>query len=347
MKVTEKSRKLSMGGTCSSGVLGLNPYASRFDIWYAKINEEEEPFIMNRYIYWGLEKEAVVADHYGKRHGVELIESPKRVRDIPWQTGTPDRLIVAPSEGNHYDDVGYYEDPVSGRRLARRGVEIKTALGTHARKWNNKGGVGIGDRPAMVLRDIKQACGNVPLHYWMQCQIYMELMGFPEWDLGVLLGSSDYREYRLHYDKEFMKQAMKDLKHFWEYNVEKRIAPELDDGKMVNVYLERVYGEHSDVIREGTQLENRLAVELRDVSQTLSACEKSDKLLRASIESESDERFELQDKISQLYKRKGALRAMFREQIGTDAGIDTAVGTLKWTKNGPRARTLRENWKKD
>jgi len=199
----------------------------------------------------------------------------------------------------------------------------------------------------MVLRDIKQARGNVPLHYWMQCQIYMELMGFPEWDLGVLLGSSDYREYRLHYDKEFMKQAMKDLKHFWEYNVEKRIAPELDDGKMVNAYLERVYGEHSDVIREGTQLENRLAVELRDVSQTLSACEKSDKLLRASIESESDERFELQDKISQLYKRKGALRAMFREQIGTDAGIDTAVGTLKWTKNGPRARTLRENWKKD
>jgi len=346
MRTIELDRKESLGGTCSSAVLGLNPYQSRFDVWMAKVGEEVEPFVENRWVYWGLMKEKVIAEHYAKRYDVPLIESPKRVDVIPWMTGTPDRLLLYQEDNVAHQDLGFYDDPISGNRLVRRGLEIKTALSKKAPLWHPKGGVGISDRGPWVVIDYADAQNSVPLNYWLQCQWYMSLMDFKQWDLCVLLDSSDYREYRLLYDETFMKKGIEECRRFWEYNVAKKVPPPVDGGKMVNKFLAKKYGEHSDRIREGTEMDNILAERLHEVGTNMKKLIDEDKHWRGELHKAEDTLCEVRKELDEVKKENDELCSTMRDRIGTDAGVQTTEGVLKWTKSGDRPRTLRKTWNK-
>ena len=353
MKVKNGSRKESLGGSDAGAVVGLNDYQSRYDSWLAKVGEDVAPFTENKYTYWGTIKEKVVAEHYASRHGVVLLESPTRVRDSrPWMTGTPDRLIVAPDDWEKREDMKHlytYEDPVSERKLLVRGLEIKTALEKHTRKWDVRGAVSIGDRPPLVLRDFHEADGTVPLYYWFQCQWYMNLMEFPEWDLCVLIGSSDYREYRLHYDEEFMHSAVKECEKFWTGMVETREPPPIDWGKMVNTYLTRKYTRKgcTGVIRDGDVLDNSMAKSLRAAGSLMKEMIEEEKELRAAIERLSNKHYELRMDLDGVRKDNDTLCNWFRDRIGKDDGVSTPSGTITWKEQRNGTRVLRKAWKKD
>jgi len=348
---TKKSRRASLGGSDAGAVVGLNEYQSAFDAWWAKVGDSEDKFTENKYTYWGTIKEKVVAEHYAARHGIELIESPKRVWDVrPWMTGTPDRLLVSPENFNERDDLSYlgtYSDPVSGKELVRRGLEIKTALEKHTTKWHTYGSVSIGDRPPYVVPDYRTALHSVPMYYWFQCQWYMALMGFEEWDLCVLLGSSDYREYRLYYDREYMTEAIERCEFFWTHHVENNVPPPIDWGKMVNTYLEKKYGPHSDILREGTSIDDTMALALRDKGRRMKELIEEEKELKTKLARMEGVHRSLKADLTNLKKENDALCNWFRERIGKDLGVETQYGTVKWSKSGDRARTLRKTWKRD
>ena len=150
--------------------------------------------------------------------------------------------------------------------MVGRGLEIKTALEKHTPKWHEYGSVGIGDKPPYTVKNFRQAQDCVPLYYWFQCQWYMTLMDFKEWDLCVLLDSSEYREYRIHYDEAFMKDALLKCERFWFENILEKREPGVDWGKMVNTYLMQKHGrDHSEVMINGSGVDNMMARNLREV----------------------------------------------------------------------------------
>lgn len=342
-EVQDGNRKLSLGGSDAAAVLGLNDYSSPFDVWVSKISTEPDEEINNAAIYWGHAKEPVIADFYAKRHNVVLLNSPKRCSKYEWMTGSPDRLI----EYNGEEKTGYYDDPISGKRLLRRGLEIKTANHKQFLKWGMCGNVGMGSNPAPVITTFEQAKQNVPLSYYVQCSWYMYVMGFKEWDLCVLINSSDYREYRLILDEEFAEWAVGKCKHFWQEYVEKKREPPVDHGSRVNKYLCSKYLEKQEgIIKKATKEEEEKVKELKRLDFEM-------KELSSKVNGNKIERDDLINRIHELEKRlymvkehKDALSAYFKDKIGQDRGIEFPDGTvLTWTSTDKQSRTLRKKWR--
>ncbi len=345
--VSKRARRESLGGSDAAAVLGLNPWSSRFDAWWSKLNPDEDDFASNQWIYWGHAKEAVIGDHYAKRHGVKLIESPTRYRPIrPWHTGTPDRLIIYDKE----HEPGYFDDSVSGKRLLRRGLEIKTGLAKHKPKWHADGCVSIKDAdyaPAPEIRSFEDAKRMVPINYYVQCCWYMELMGYDQWDLCVLLDSSDYREYRIHRDPDFISWAVAECQQFWTENVEKRREPPLDHGKSVNKYLAGKYTEKENgLIKIATPEENKKAAELKTIGMRMKELIDTTKALKASMKDMEQELYQTEKELQLIREDNDELCAQFRDAIGADKGIETELGLITWVSTQKQARTLRKRWKK-
>ena len=348
MRAVDQSRKLSLGGSDAAAVLGLNPYSSPFDAWWSKVSSDDEEQLSNQWIYWGHAKEATIGDHYASRHGVTLIESPKRVRDErPWQTGTPDRLIVY--DGNDFG-LGTYNDPVSGKNLVKRGLEIKTALAKHKPKWHADGCVSIKDAeyaPAPEIFTFEDAKRMVPINYYVQCCWYMDMMGFDQWDLCVLLDSSDYREYRIHRDPNFIDWAVRECGDFWERYVVTKREPPLDHGKSVNGYLASKFVEKEDgIIKIATPDENRKAAELKALGERMRDLINLQKTVREGYKMAEQELYEVEKELRFVKEDNDALCAYFRNAIGADRGIETELGTLTWTSTERTSRTLRKKWLK-
>lgn len=349
MRETNKSRRESLGGSDAAAVLGLNPYSSRFDAWWSKIGPEDEEQLNNQWIYWGHAKEPVVANWYAKRHGgLELIESPKRIRDErSWQTGTPDRLIVY--NGDDFG-LGTCSDPVSGKTLVKRGLEIKTGLAKHKPKWHESGCVSIKDAqyaPAPEIFTFEEAKKMVPLNYYVQCCWYMDMMAFDQWDLCVLLDSSDYREYRIHRDNEFIDWAVQECGQFWETYVETKREPPLDHGTSVNKYLASKYTEkESGLIKIATPEENRKAAELKAIGAKMKELIDLSKHLRETYKMTEQELHDVEKELRFIKEDNDTLCAYFRDAIGPDQGIETELGTITWKSTEKTSRTLRKRWLK-
>lgn len=344
MKADDRGRRESLGGSDAAAVLGLNPYSSCFDVWLSKVGQDEDEFVYNQYIHWGLLKEKVIAEHYAERHGVRLIESPKRViQNKLWKTGSPDRLIEFSQQDSGHVSVGFYEDPVSGLPLLKRGLEIKTGQAKHRPKWHDDGKIVTrSNMPAPVIRTFEEAKRMVPLSYYVQCCWYMDLMGFEEWDLCVLLDSSDYREYRIVADKDFMSWAITACEVFWKTYIETKREPPLDHGKSVNKYLASKFTEKKNgIIKIATPDENRKAAELKAIGIRMRDLIKEMDAVKNRYKETEEQLAAVEKELGFIKEDNDALRAYFRNAIGPDDGIDTDVGRLVWASTEKQARTLR------
>ncbi len=344
MRLAKKPRSKGLGGSEAAAVLGLNPYDSPMDVWLHKTLTVPSDFRENRYTRWGKLKEPVVAKNYAEVHGCKLVWSPRRVhRDHPWFLGTPDRLIEAPEDEAKRAAIEEklgpcIEDPVSKRLLVRRGLEIKTGLAKHAAKWGETW---------KVIENLERARMHpVPVFYWVQCQWYMELMGFEEWDLVVLLDSSDFREYRVLRDPEWMSVALKTCERFWFDHVKPRVPPPVDWGRSVNKYLDSLFPEHSDVIRVADLTEDLLAKEFREVSEVLTDLYEQRRAAAEELANAEANYLQLKQRIDSLYKKESHLKNVLRARIGADKGLQTKEGVILWKNSSDTTKTRRmtKNW---
>ena len=219
--MAKRNRNLGLGGTDAAAVLGLNPYASRFDVWLEKTGEWPSDFTENKFTHWGKLQEDVIAKHFAAEHKVRLIKSGVRQHPTrPWMFGSVDRLIEWGGEGSsRYDSI-------SKRTLAEVGLEIKTGGYAQTINWGKPGEVPCRDDDL------------VPPQYWVQCQWYMEILDFPCWWLVVKLDSCDYREFLVkRASREEMNYALNECETFWRVNVVGKAMPEIDGGRNVGAYL--------------------------------------------------------------------------------------------------------------
>lgn len=342
MKQAKPERHYYIGGSDMAGILGLSEWSSAFDVWADKTLRAPSTFSENKYTRWGHLKEPVIADWFSTRHKVQLLESPKRAKASPeWFAGTPDRLIEFDPE---FDDQ-CYKDPISGKMLCKTGLEIKTALAKHKLKWHIDGDVGA-YKAAPVVKDAKQAENMVPLHYYVQCQHYMQLMDFDAWYLCVLLDSSDYREYRLLRDREWWQWAQETCDEFWESYVKKDRPPPADWGKAVNAHLSQLHPEPTDRVRKANRLERLMIKEIRNTSFAMKDLIDQKKQLQTEVEAAQQRLYEIDGKISPLKQEHDELINLLRERIGDDLGVSCDEGRITWTPVKGQNRRINKSWPK-
>jgi len=173
-----QSRRIGIGGSDVSSILGFNPYKSALDVYLDKVGEEIKETPMNARMRAGLLLEDVVADWFSEETGLKVQKDNKiRIhKDYPFLIGNLDRLII--SENGSGPGV----------------LEIKTTSGFVARSWE---------------------AGEVPLHYFSQLQHYLSVTGYKYGYFAVLVDGYDFRLYRQERDDDFIEIMNKRLIDFW------------------------------------------------------------------------------------------------------------------------------------
>lgn len=187
------ARANGIGGSEISAIVGLNPWASRFSVYYQKKDRlrpvEESPAMM-----WGTLLEPVIFEEYRAHHlrpGHHMTTGQTfHHKDHPWWIVNPDGLI--------WDRDG---------RLVEI-LEIKTA--GNEEKWGPDG------------TDL------IPIYYRCQLAWYCGAMGVRKATLRALISGNDARTYRVTItdeDIEFLREHGEVFMH----DLRNDIEPNLDD----------------------------------------------------------------------------------------------------------------------
>ena len=220
----------TIGGTAMSTIAGKNPFQSRMAL-YLYLTGEIDGQSENDAMEWGVRLESVIAKKFAETHPkYEIADLSSNVihPDHPFITGRPDRAIIKPGE-SHMDS----------------GVEIKTCS-----PWS-KDGFG------------EEGTDEIPPGYFVQCNHYMGLCECEDWYLAVLIGGSDYREYRLDFDEELYDTCIDAAVRFWNEHVVPRIPPEDDrPDDLVRKYLASKYAKSVGESRPATLQENAIVAGL-------------------------------------------------------------------------------------
>ena len=193
-----EERRTGIGGSDIAAVMGRSPFMTATDVYHLKLDLVEVP--ETPAMYWGSAAEKMIRERYARDHAglpeawlVEIGVETQRDTGHHWLLATPDGLVWGPS-----DDGG------PGRTKLLHGLEIKTAHAFAADQWAD----------------------GVPEHYAMQCQWYMMVTGLTRWDVAVLIGGNDYREFTLERDDALIAEMFAAAEHFWVEHVEKEVPPE-------------------------------------------------------------------------------------------------------------------------
>lgn len=201
-----KERRSGIGGTDIPAILGLSRYSSEMDVWLEK-RGEAPPRPDTEPMYWGRALEPVIAQRYAETTG-RTLWNPRQIfryAGNPILMSTPDRLVVG----------------------ERRGFEAKTAHISKAHEWGEPG------------------TDDVPPEYIVQCCHYMLVHDFPVWDLGVLIGGSDFRIYTIRRDADLQDTIRERALAWWEKFIVGGATPPISGTPGVSAYLARKFPRES------------------------------------------------------------------------------------------------------
>ena len=185
-----EARKKGIGGSDQAVLLGLSPWKTPNDLYLEKRGEvEPEDLSDNQRIHFGEVLEDVVAQEYATRNNVKVERRNNMItsKKYPFMLANIDRKVVG----------------------VKKGLECKTADKFTYTQWGEQGS------------------DEIPDYYRVQVEHYMIVTGYTEWDLAVLIGGNDYRDYHIQQDKELSEELIEHAAKFWE-RVEKGFPPPLD-----------------------------------------------------------------------------------------------------------------------
>ena len=202
-----RERMTGLGGSDSAAVLGLSPWKNATDVYMERVGLVDGPE-ENERMRWGTVLEEPIADEYRKRTGCKFCRLDNAIARHPqhnWMLASPDRLIYG----------------------TKKGLEVKTAGGRAAYATDEDGNPLWGD----------EGTDQVPIYYLMQCQHYLAVTGFEEWDLAVLIGGQDFRVYTIKPDKDLHANMIETLSQFWHEHVLAKVPPPAVDEKTRSRFL--------------------------------------------------------------------------------------------------------------
>jgi len=173
-------------------------------------------------------------------------------------------------------------------------VELKTAHSTDG--WGEDGG----DR--------------IPLHYWIQVQHQMLVLGQSYAYVAALFGHYDFRTYTIQRDEEFTDGLLEALVEFWRTHVEPRVPPELDGSDAARSAVRRRWPKDSEPA----------------IPATPEQAEKVEQMIQIKSEKAA------------LELREEALKTILMDQIGSHAGLVGGGWRVSFKKGQPSHET---DWK--
>ena len=236
------ARADGLGGSEIAAVLGLSPWESRFSLWHRKrgsLGQQDD----NPGMTWGRRLEAPIAEAFIDNHPelkVRKVPGMWRSKMRPWQLADPDRHITGP-DGNQI-------------------LEIKTAHNSAAFEWGQTG------------------TDQIPVYYRAQVLWYLDVFGFDSAYLAVLIGGSDYREYRIDYDGADV-ETMRTAGAAFLHTVVDGKRPDIDDS---DATYQAVRELHPNIDDSDLEVEPRLALDYLAACET-AANAKSDKQRLSSL----------------------------------------------------------------
>jgi putative phage-type endonuclease len=198
-------RREGIGGTDISAIVGVNPYRKPMDVFMDKLGYAD-PVEESESMHWGNVLEPVIAEEFTNKTGIELVRGEfMRSIENKLVIGTPDFL-------NHDMLVG---------------MEAKTAGLRQAKLWGEE------------QTDI------VPIQYLTQVYWYLQLTGFDEWKLAVLIGGQEFRIYTIKRDENVQAGLVDRAMQFWCDHIVTKTPPSLDSSEASEAYLKKLFPAHT------------------------------------------------------------------------------------------------------
>jgi putative phage-type endonuclease len=216
MALTEaqlEERRSGVGGSDAAVVLNLNPFKDIYELYLDKRGEApaEDPEFLKESRYWGSVLEEPVANRYAEETGYKIQRSNQllRSKEHPHMIANIDRRVV-------------------GQDM-RIGFEAKTQA--YPDGWGDSGS------------DV------IPPYIMLQCQHYLAVTEWDFWDLAVLIGNRDYRQYRIARVEDIIEQLIDAETEFWD-RVQTGVPPEPDwQSAATTRMIKRLYpGTNGEVI---------------------------------------------------------------------------------------------------
>ena len=211
-----EARRKGIGGSDVAAICGLSRWKSPMDVYLDK-NGAASEVEQNEAMYWGSAIEGLLRERFAAEHPeLEVAEFYGGVAANPeysWMVATYDGICWEPDA---FDERGELKDPDT-EPVA--GWEGKTASSFKRKEWDG---------------------ADVPDEYYLQCQWYMGVSGWPRWYLSVLIGGNDYREFVIERDDEVITMLQNKAQEFWRL-VEDRTPPAIDGSEASGRLLDRLY----------------------------------------------------------------------------------------------------------
>lgn len=172
----KKERRLGIGGSDVSVIMGLSSYKTRLQLYLEKRGEIEDDLKMNEQQRWGHLLEPVIREEFCRRNNLEVEAADSLTHPfLTFLKGNLDGFI--PSENAV--------------------LEVKCSNPWMAEEWGSS------------------ESDNIPLPYILQVAHYCALKNADKAYIAVLIGGCDYRQYMYARDFELEDKIITACKDFW------------------------------------------------------------------------------------------------------------------------------------
>lgn len=240
-------RQTGFGGSDSGGIMiidgkPLSKYNAPFTIVHSKLHEPKE--IDNKHTRYGNRMEKVLRSWCQEDNpDWAVFESKYVYRSIEHP------FMIANIDGFIVSEKGY------------KGLEIKTASEFNKADWED---------------------GNIPDDYYSQCQHYMAVLGFQEWEIQAQVGK-DTIYYTVKRNDKFIEDLISAEKNLWYEFVQKKQYPMLLGLDCEDSIVDEIHNSTVDGSVELGEEVNKLSIKRYDISQQIKKLEDEKKKLSIQI----------------------------------------------------------------
>lgn len=256
------ARRLGLGGSEISAVLGLDPFRGALDVWLNKVEGYDQPdspdmergrFLEQGIIDWYCHRER---DAYGDPVIVRTVKSVFN-GDLVHPNGiarcTPDGLVNL--------ELGVFRD--LSIKAPRRGGD----------NWGEHGGTKVPMYAAVQLQwEDAVLCANAG-----------SLLFHPTMHLAAMV-DGDLRVYTVERDLDFQRELLEAGLAWWQKHVVGKVPPELDGGDGAHAWLRRRFPKSNQTSRPATLPEEVLLAQLSEAAKAFDVAERLRAVARQRVE---------------------------------------------------------------
>lgn len=214
-----EARKKGIGGSDVAAILGLSKWQTSHGLYLEKRGEiPDDPQEESEVMHWGNVLEDVVAKEFERQNNLKVRKRNQHFthKEYPFLMANIDRSV-------------------DGLKAV---LECKTAGQFMVSDWGESGSE------------------QFPDYYRVQLEHYMNVMGYKQGYLGVLIGGNQYRQYYIEQDQELSEMIIQACVEFWA-RVESGKPPEIDyDHRTTADMLKKLHsGTNGEIIHLPDQIQ--------------------------------------------------------------------------------------------